>query len=1379
MKRILSLLMALCLMLCMAAPVMAQDMGGVTEPTGTTETRPGEEPGGTVENTTEETAPADDAGDGPALGGSGGGQAATPTQADEPGTGPEIDPDATVQSITADGGVILPMSSGWTGEGSEFFTRIRILVSDRETGAPISGAVYGLYTASGSLVQYLTTDAFGVATSDDVSVYSDYYLEEYSTPAGFLPNYERKDIILSEECAPSRVDVYAEYDPITGYIEVIKTDEDGNAMQGVTFNVYRYSDGAYVDTITTDGSGRATTGPHRYGWYDLYEEIPEGYGGSSYYDAYIDDDGETVELNVVNYYARGSLRVYKYGEDGRAIPGAVFSIYRIPRMEAAADSLLAYDMGGEWLMDITTNGSGYAYAYDLLAGYDYYAVEKSVPAPYRLDSETVHDFYISYDGEYVYLDIENEIEGDPGTVTVVKTDDSANPLDGVVFGLFRAWDNKRLETLTTANGGLAQSGPLPPSDYYLLEESGVEGYTPITGQIPFTIDGSGEAVVLPLVNPKIRVFGKVEVEKVDDAGNPIPGVTFGIYCVAKDKLLGELVTGEDGRATSGVLNAGDYYLLERGCDPIPGYIISTERHPFTIDEDGETVTVTVVNPRISGAVKVIKTGDSGEALPGVVFGIFLDGGKIEELTTAEDGTATSGTLYYGSGYELRELSTVEGYELLDTPIPFSILEQDVVLEIPVTNPLILGGVTVIKISEPEEPAPAIALYSEDGEGDGYEYLDGAVFGLYNAAGQKIAELVTENGRASYTGLPVGLYYLLELQAPEAHVLSGDMIAFRIDGQGQMVEKVVTNAKGYGTLELFKTGEGGDNDPLPGVTFDVYRAADDEKVGELVTNEDGRASITLPLGRYYLLETATAELYALLPGPVSFTLTEDGAVVELSISNQKAPAETGTLRLTKVDADDNTLLLPGATFGVYRASDDVKVAEITTASDGQAAVELPENDYYLLEQKPPASYAPSEERHSAAVVSGETTDITMTNTLLPPDTGTVKIVKKSESDGELLAGAVFGVFNAGDDMKVGELTTGDDGAATLEIGGGDFYLLELVAPDTFRLSTAKTYFTIAAGETKTFTLYNRPEDEPEDEHNLVIIKSAQGTGERLEGAVFGVYRKSNNEKVAELTTSENGVASMTLEKGNFYLRELRAPRDFVAEPGQIPFSISSADTVVTINVTNTRGMGTVKLIKTDDEGSAVAGAVFAVYEWDGKTKLTEITTGSDGTATCELPVGPYYLVEKSVPSDAYRLSDERHRAVIEAGETTEVKVVNELVRGTVNVYFKHMDDGRELADMRSLTDKLGTDYVKWMRTNGLESLTINGYTHIRTDYPASLLLVDGTLTVILWYDGDGGITIPKTGEAFPTLQYGMGALCLAVAGLCGAALLRRRRKRAGT
>ncbi|MDL2218422.1 hypothetical protein LJC27_07155 [Christensenellaceae bacterium OttesenSCG-928-M15] len=1361
--------------------------------------------------------------------------------------------------------------SGFEDEYSEFYTKIRLTVTDRN-GNPIQGAVYGLYRMDNDqLVQYLTTDRYGVATSDDVPAETDYYLLEYSTPEGFQPNEERHEIYLTEVCAPSRVDVTAVYDPITGYIKVVKDDEDDNPIGGVGFYVYRVDGWELVDTIYTDWNGEAWTTelPYSSSGYELYEfYAPDDYVTGGYYSAYIREDGETETVYITNYRATGTARIHKTANDGRNVQGAVYSIYRIPQVNLEMVAVANADYG-EWVCDITTNSSGYAYAYDLPIG-EYYAIEKSVPSPYRLD-ETPQYFTIDYNDEWEYLSFENEVDGEAGRLRLLKTDDSENYLSGVVFGLYRAWDNKKLAELTTGATGIAEYYPLIPQDYYLVELSGKDGYEMVTDRIDFTVDGSGETVELVVENPKIRVFGKVKAVKSDDAGNAVPGTRIGVYC-KWGILLEELVIGEDGTATSGILNAGTgYYLME--LEGVPGYLANSEKYYFDITQNGAVVSVNIENPRISGGIKVTKYGDGEETLPGVVFGIYQNNRLVEMLTIGEDGTATSGILYYGD-YELIELSTVEGYELIDTPIPFSISEDGVILELEVANPLIMGTITVFKVDDSgeeaaedeqaDEIAPAIASIN------GATPLPGAVFGLYNEQGQKLAELVTgDDGTASYT-LPKGSFYLKELTAPSGFLLTDELIPFTIETQGQIVEKVIVNAQGYGAIKVIKSGdEGEESIPLPGVAFDVFREATAEKVGEMLTAEDGTATLELPLGRYYLIETSTVEGFQLLSGRVSFSLAEDGVTAELPIANQRIPApENGGIRLTKISAADESPL-SNAVFGVYDAATDEKIGELTTGIDGTASISLPASDYYLLEQTAPTGFLPIEDKIPVTVVEGVYSEITVENEPEEADPGLLRVIKHAEGSGERLSGARFGVYDASTDEKIDEITTGENGVASISLPEGDFYLLELAAPTGFQRITTPFSFHITAGETYKLTIANSPETTPvesgkvrfikEDEDGnrltgavigvyksgtdekiaeltvgkngtveydlaagdyywkelrapegfslltdknafsiavnktreitvvnealptdtgtLLLIKKGAGTGEAISDAVFGVYLSSNNRKVGEITTDDSGEAEISLEQGSYYLKELSVPSPWVLESSKINFTIKKSGTTVTVEVSNTKGVGTLLLDKSSTEGNAVSGAVFTLYKQDG-TRIAELISGKDGTATYELPVGNYYIVEKTA-AVGFQLDSTRHSFTIKHNETRTVKVTNAPIQGTVEVYFKHVD-GRELSPMKSLTDKIGTDYIKWMREKGYENMLINGYTLIRTDYPSSFVIIDGKLVVTLWYDAPkstppGTIEIPKTGGSIPAMPFVLSALCWMVAAFCAVTLVKGRKQ----
>lgn len=144
----------------------------------------------------------------------------------------------------------------------------------------------------------------------------------------------------------------------------------------------------------------------------------------------------------------------------------------------------------------------------------------------------------------------------------------------------------------------------------------------------------------------------------------------------------------------------------------------------------------------------------------------------------------------------------------------------------------------------------------------------------------------------------------------------------------------------------------------------------------------------------------------------------------------------------------------------------------------------------------------------------------------------------------------------------------------------------------------------------------------------------------------------------------------------------------------------------VDVTNMRATGTIKLVKTGPEDEAIVGAVFGIYGQTG-TEITEIVTDGSGIAVFDLPTGDYYVVEKSAPQ-GYKLDTAERWFTVKTDETTLIEITNEAVKGTVEVRFRHVQDGHELAAVITFTGNLGTDYREWMRENGLEEMEINDY-----------------------------------------------------------------------
>ena len=500
-----------------------------------------------------------------------------------------------------------------------------------------------------------------------------------------------------------------------------------------------------------------------------------------------------------------------------------------------------------------------------------------------------------------------------------------------------------------------------------------------------------------------------------------------------------------------------------------------------------------------------------------------------------------------------------------------------------------GSVTVIKVDATDMAQRGLAAESSD-----ISPLAGTVFGLYTRTGQKIAELTIGNdGTATYAKLSKGDYYIKELVPAEGFILSDETFPFSIGTKKSHVEIVVPNERGYGIVKVLKTGE---NDaPLSGVAFDIYRSDNDEKVGELLTDAGGSAQAELPLGQYYLVETATAEGYLLPKEAVDFALTRNGATVEVAVQNEKEPApqpQGGRIRLIKQSEDGK--LLPGAVFGLYRTDTGEKVGELATGSDGttvSAALPVLEQGYYLLEHTAPAGYVLSTEKAAVTVKEGETTEITLTNQAVenptPPEPeskpGKLLIIKKAEKTGTLLKGAVFGVYRASDDKRMGEITTDRYGEATLELAAGDYYLRELEAPTGFRQDSGRLAFRIKSEEIKEITVTNKPEASTTG--SLLIIKKSED-GKPLSGAVFGVYDAATREKLDEITTDRYGEAVLELEAGGYFLRELKAPAGYARSADKVDFKIKTGEAkeITLINkllkpeMPEASTTGTVKLIK---------------------------------------------------------------------------------------------------------------------------------------------------------------------------------------------------------
>ncbi len=196
-------------------------------------------------------------------------------------------------------------------------------------------------------------------------------------------------------------------------------------------------------------------------------------------------------------------------------------------------------------------------------------------------------------------------------------------------------------------------------------------------------------------------------------------------------------------------------------------------------------------------------------------------------------------------------------------------------------------------------------------------LKGAVFALYQvkngvAAQEPLATAVTQsNGDAVFQRLIPGEYLLVEITAPAGYRISaqaGAGIGVTIQA-GHAAEETVKNQPILGRIVVTKTGpdEKGHTVLLPGAAFRLL-AEDRETVVRpaQVTGERGQTIFeNLPMGTYYLQETAAPEGYVLSGELIPVVLRDNGTetiAVNRTVTNLREETPPPVGPVDPVDPD---------------------------------------------------------------------------------------------------------------------------------------------------------------------------------------------------------------------------------------------------------------------------------------------------------------------------------------------------------------------------------------------------------------------------------------------------------------------------------------------
>ena len=670
-------------------------------------------------------------------------------------------------------------------------------------------------------------------------------------------------------------------------------------------------------------------------------------------------------------------------------------------------------------------------------------------------------------------------------------------------------------------------------------------------------------------------------------------------------------------------------------------VVETKSNPFVY----QTATGEAEGYTFSINLKKVDSQDENTALAGAEFNVIrvATGAVVGKLTTNAKGEASIGGLL-NTAYQLVETKAPEGYELDATPI-------DVKSEDFGTTKTALKTVTNKKIVK--EPTPTSAVIELDKALTGRDLVDGEFsFELYEGA-NKLQTVTNKSGKVtfesiSYTAEGEHTYTVKEVKGDNATIAydaSEKQVTVKVtrDGDALKAEVVYPENKTFtnaftpnattATIELTKELTG--RDLVDGeFSFELYEGANKLQT---VTNKSGKVtfdaiSYTAEGEHTYTVK----EVKGNVPG-ITYDTAEKQVTVQVTKDGDNLKA-TVVYPESKVFA--NTYSAPSPAKAQISAS---KILEGRDLKDGEFSFNLLDEAGEVLQTKQNAadgSVAFDEISYSQED-AGKTFHYTIK-----------EVIPQSQEKGMTYDQA---------SIEVTVTVTKDDASNTIKA---------TVAYG------AKTSFT------NTFVTSEIPPtppvvEKPEAKLYTIQLHKVNGEGRALAGAVFGLFEADGSTPVANpygegqatATSDANGLVSFVgFEAKDYVVKELTAPEGYQLSTASIAVSateLSAASDLVVDkgNVVNQPfteipptppvvekpelTLYSIQLHKVNNEGKALAGAVFGLFEADGVTPVANpygegqatATSDANGLVTFTGLEAKDYVVKEITAPEGYQLSEE--------------------------------------------------------------------------------------------------------------------------------------------
>lgn len=1195
---------------------------------------------------------------------------------------------------------------------------VRVEKQDEETKNPLSGGIYGLYAAEdikvdgktvvpkGTLIEKATTGADGKASyKAELPINYSYSIREIQAPELYLRNSEDTYTFTFKFTNDKEEKVNFSHTftnkRVNATIDLVKEDsKTGNSAQGdavfegAIYGLYAredinhpdgrsgvlYKKDEQVATLTTDNAGKASVSNLYLGKYYLKEITPPvGYLlDEEEHDVncnYEGDQVETVKRNTVSKedVIKQPFQLIKAADndktDADLLKGAGFSAYLISSLTVKDDG--SYDFTNATPTVLTEDGKTEMFT-------DERGYACSIPIPYGRyivrETTTPHNFMPVDD--FIVTVTENSSTPQVWRVLlddefkaklkIVKQDDETKQPVLLANTEFKVYDldaKKYVEQVTTypntvvhksyftdENGYLILPESLKCGNYRIEEVSAPDGYTQNTQYVEIKVD-------------------KNTAYQMDSvSGDAIITVTY-----ENHPVKGKLVIHKSGETLKSFKK--DFVYEETSLEGAEFEIYAAE-DIFTpdhqVDEQGKRHVIYAKDT----LVKTVTTNKNGEA---VIKDLPLGKYRVKETK------APAGFVLNPDSQEVSFIYKDQNTPEIEEKLEFSNERQKVELSV------------------------------EKQDAETGKALKGATFGLYNkeaiSSGDKVIvkadtllQEITSNekGKAAFTlNLPLGRYYVKELQAPAGYVSSDEILEFDATYQGQDVKTIKLKSVKKNqptTVEVTKA------DITTGTELDGASMSVLDKDGNVIDSwtsvkDSPHVIKRLQVGKTYILREELAPYGYLRATDVEFMISDTAEVQKVKMEDEVPVARLLVNKkgefLDSVSLLDNakgmiehlfnyvTGNLTDVTFNVYaaeaiRAADGVSadyyaadelVGSITTDGNGIAQMDnLPLGRYYIVEKETAHGYVlDNEPRYVDLTYRDQDTPLVTYSAdwQNARQRVQVEVLKKEKDSDKVLSGAIFGLYAADDivsskgkvllakDTLIELKTTDEDGkiqfVADLPVDSR-YYIKELAAPDGYVTDQEPQEFTFEYQGSGTsvaeyaFTF--------EDEQTTVELSKADLTDKKeLPGASLKVTDENGN-TVDEWVSKEEAHIIKGLIVGKKYKMTETKPADGYVTAESIEFTVENTKEVQKHQMLD--DVTKVEISKKDiTNSSEVPGAKLIILDKDGK-KVESWTSTDKPHMVEKLPVGEYTLREEQAP-DGYLIAEDVKFTVKDTGKIQKVKM----------------------------------------------------------------------------------------------------------------------------